>query len=268
VSGAVPTVVSSLVIAGLVALFGIATLDAVRSSGRDGSSVALSTAPFDRFAEQGALESPDAIRALRDGGAIGKLIYTDAACRTVALHLPDLERTTFGDESACPIRLTGRGWRQVEDDSLLRRTVVREALGASRKISIREIARLGSKRLAAIVRDHRRRLDFLAVFEGGTLVARPSLADPGLSGVGVSPQRRHIAVRTASGGIYVLDRAGRFAIPGRYRFWLLDARAVAWSPDDKWTALAARSRLYLLETLPSALHVIDLPVSAIALDWR
>lgn len=286
------TLFTSLTIAGLVALFGVATLDALRGGGSEASPVEPSTAraePIEMAAGGTALGSPGAVEALRSGGAVGELVYTDAACRTVALRVPDLERTTLG-AAECPTGPATDGWTRLEGDAAvpappgcaatdapsspgcrdtaLRREDVRKALGASRRISIREIAWLGSTRLAAIVRDHARGLDFVAVLEAGRLVARPSLADPGLSGIAVSPRRRHVAVRTDSGGVYVLDRAGRFALPGRFRFWLLDARAVAWSPDDTWTALAGPGRLYLLETRPSALHVIELPISAMALDWR
>jgi hypothetical protein len=284
---------TSLITAGLVALIAVATLDALQGDGSEASSVAPSTTrgePTEIAAGGPAIGGPGAVEALRRGGAVGELVYTDPACRTVALRVPDLEPTAFGAAGACSPGPGGDGWTRVEGeaavpappgcrandapswagclDTAFRRNDVREALGASDAISIREIAWLGSTRLAAIVRDHGRGLDFVAVLEAGRLVARPSLADPGLSGVGVSPQRRHVAVRTDSGGIYVLDRTGRIALPGRSRLWLLDARAIAWSPDDAWTALAGPGRLYLLETRRSAMEVIELQISAIALDWR
>jgi hypothetical protein len=265
----------------------VAAVDAFRgggrTAGRDPPPPSSETAEPDP-----ALDSD--VRVLSAGGAAGRLVYTDESCEVVALALPELVRAPGGVGAPCASDPGGEGWTSVAPDTrailpagclgeatpppqgcgevVLSRRRARAELEATGDVSFREVAWLGAMRLAAIVHDHDRSLDLLAIFEGRELVGRPMLAGARLTGFGVSPLRRHVAVRSTAGGVFVVDWDGRLALPGRFRFPLLETRAVAWSPDDAWTAFATRRRLYLVETDPSATGAIELPIAAIRLEWR
>jgi hypothetical protein len=285
---AVRAIVPWLIGIAVASLAIVATIDRLRADGqRHTSPATMVPEPAESVAKLGGGDAAD---ALRRGGAAGELVYTDAGCGSTRISLPELAPESLGISLDCPPGPTRGGWSPVsghssvilppaclKEDSpapqgchavAITPGSIRTAVGATGRISVREIAWLGGMRLAAIVRDHDRDLDVLAIFSGRSLAAPISLANRRLTGLGVSPRRRHVAVRSSSGGVWVLDWNGRFALPGRFRFSLVDARAVAWSPDDAWTALATRSRLYLLPTGRLGSPVVELQLSAIGLDWR
>lgn len=85
-----------------------------------------------------------------------------------------------------------------------------------------------------------------------------------LSGLVASPHGRYFGARVG-GSMFVFDsrRPGSLALPsGAER-----SNEVAWSPDDRFTALASESFMYLY---PSGRprRAVALPLSAIQLDWR
>jgi hypothetical protein len=281
----VRTLISSLAVAAVAAIAIVAAIDTFRGSSEE--AAAQPPAPAEPIPEPALEEDPASF--LRARGASGTLVFTDAACRTASLSLPELLPARVTAAAGCPEHRRGDGWIAVGDlkmvalpgctagsgtpaprchGAALTTEDVYDALRPAGAVTIVEAAWLGEARLAAIVRDESQGLDLVAVFERRQLVAPPSLADPHLSGLSVSPRRRHVAVQSSAGGVYVLDREGRLALPGRYRFQLLETRAVAWSPDDAWTALATRGGIYLLETGRATRHVVDLPISAQALEWR
>ena len=79
-----------------------------------------------------------------------------------------------------------------------------------------------------------------------------------------SPHGRFVAVR-ASAGFWIEDRWGRFVGRHPARLSLLPAREAAWSPDDAWLAVAARSSVYLIHA--TRREVVRLPVVAFRLSW-
>jgi hypothetical protein len=85
-----------------------------------------------------------------------------------------------------------------------------------------------------------------------------------LSGLVASPQGRYFGARVG-GSVFVFDsrRPGNLALPsGAER-----SHEVAWSSDDRFTALASESSVYVY---PSGRprQAVALPLSAIQLDWR
>jgi hypothetical protein len=283
----VRTLVSWLVVVGLASLAVVAVLDAVSAepspdaTERTGTGSTVDAIPV-------LAADADAVAALRDGGARGVLVYVDPTCRSVELRLPTLERRIIDESPRCPPSTDEGDWTPVEEPLVMPPGCEREtgpapqgcryvvlgarhvqrALAVGGRVTISEVAWLSGMRVAAIVRDERRRLDVLAVFERRRLVAPPSLADADLTGLRVSPYRRHIAVRSSAGGVFVLDWEGRFAMPGRFRLALLDTRAVTWSPDEAWTAVATGRRVYVVPTDHRSSTAIELPVAALGIDWR
>ena len=81
----------------------------------------------------------------------------------------------------------------------------------------------------------------------------------------LSPHGRFVAVR-ANAGFWIEDRAGRLVGRHPFRLSLLPAREVAWSPDDAWLAIAARSSVYLVHA--TRREVVRVPVVAFRISWR
>jgi hypothetical protein len=85
-----------------------------------------------------------------------------------------------------------------------------------------------------------------------------------LSGLVASPHGRYLGARVG-GSMFVFDsrRPGNLALPaGAER-----PNEVAWSPDERFTALASESSVYLYPSRRPR-RAVALPLSAIHLDWR
>jgi hypothetical protein len=109
----------------------------------------------------------------------------------------------------------------------------------------------------------------LALFEGQRLVK--AVPYSGARALRLSPRRTFFAVMENGGRVAVVDSDGRtrldsITIPAP------NAVAVAWSPDERWTALASRWSVYLLPTedieAGRAPRTIRLPLAARDLAWR
>jgi hypothetical protein len=109
----------------------------------------------------------------------------------------------------------------------------------------------------------------LAVFNGARLLRAVPYA--GAIDLRVSPRRTFIGVIEAGGSVTVVSRSGRqelapTALPSP------DARAIAWSPDERWTAIASPWSVYFLPTADIHAgrqpHVVRLPLEASDLAWR
>ena len=85
-----------------------------------------------------------------------------------------------------------------------------------------------------------------------------------LSGLVASPHGRYFGARVA-GRMFVFDsrRPGNLALPsGAER-----STAVTWSPDERFTALASKSSVYVYPGDRPG-RAVRLPLTAIELDWR
>lgn len=138
--------------------------------------------------------------------------------------------------------------------------------------AVKEIAWLTPTRLVAVLALGDK--EFIRVYEGRETVQTV----PGVGGrfaeISVSPQRRYAAVRVARpSGFVLLDRDARpFALTevrrdseGRPPF--TGGRAVAWSPDDAWTAIARRDTVVLFRMGPESPAVVTIDLSAHDLAW-
>jgi hypothetical protein len=85
-----------------------------------------------------------------------------------------------------------------------------------------------------------------------------------LSGLVASPHGRYFGARVG-GSMFVFDsrRPGNLALPsGAER-----STAVAWSPDERFTALASKSSIFVYPGDRPG-RAVSLPLAAIELDWR
>jgi hypothetical protein len=245
-----------------------------------------------------AAPEPPGMRAqLREVGVDGTLVYADEACRLLALRLPELEAATVPDSARGTVRSAGmnepgceiseppeaphplafieRG-RVLElvpcgEETCRRVLLSRRHLSRAASYPIPpvdqpfgagDIAWLSRDRLAVLVRGGYP--DFIAVFRGRRFLFRASLYfQPGA--IQASPLGRYVAVE--NDGVYILrmgERAQTVPIPEG----LTTVRAVTWSPDERWLALATRASIWLLALEEPNRPLIRLPFEARDVAWH
>jgi hypothetical protein len=141
---------------------------------------------------------------------------------------------------------------------------------------IRQAIWLSESRVALVIRARDRvqpgsRFDLLAIFERRRLVAEP-LLNLRFDELVVSPTRRYLAVHGSSfRGLSFVDAEGRLLA----RNPLASGHHAAWSPDERWTAVATGGRTYVFRTAEleffntdSRPRPIQIPVHAADLEWR
>jgi hypothetical protein len=142
--------------------------------------------------------------------------------------------------------------------------------------TVRDVAWLDENRAAVIVRVRLRgRLRaigpaaVLAVYEGGRLIAGVQYA--GASDLRLSPTGRFLGVVESGGRLAVVDQLGRQLLNSS-DLPVPSAHAIAWSPDERWTAIATEQSVYLIPTVDIAAErvprLIRLPLAARDLAWR
>jgi hypothetical protein len=128
--------------------------------------------------------------------------------------------------------------------------------------AIDELAWLDVETLVAVVSTGAAGPELLTVLRKGRLAATP-LIDDDLSALRTSPTGRRAAARgTGRVRLLALDARGRrMALPR-------GALGVAWSPDERWTAVATANGIMLLREGGGRPGVIRLPLAATDLVWR
>ena len=130
---------------------------------------------------------------------------------------------------------------------------------------VRAVAWIDNKTVAAIVRgrDGDAAGDSLAVFRGRRLLGEPVGPFPTLERLRVSPQGRFVAA-VAPTGVLVVDRQVRRLV--RHE---AEAHAIAWSPDERWVALAEPTEIEIaLRIARRGDEPMHLPLTARDLFWR
>jgi hypothetical protein len=136
------------------------------------------------------------------------------------------------------------------------------------------VAWLSDTALVAIIRGERgdgKRRDLVALFDGGRLLDAAPLRRPRLSLLRVSPRRTYVAVQADPTGIWLLHADGASLSVERFPPWSppapTDVKAIAWSPDERWTAVASRTTVYVYPTADGRAGFIGLPITARDLEW-
>jgi len=138
--------------------------------------------------------------------------------------------------------------------------------------AVKEIAWLTPTRLVAVLAlgDE----EVIRVYEGRETLRTVAGVGGRFTEIRVSPQRQYAAVRVARpSGFVLIDRDARpFALAeirrdseGRPPF--TGGRAIAWSPDDAWTAIARRETVVLFRMGRESPDVAHIAVSAHDLAW-
>jgi hypothetical protein len=224
-----------------------------------------------------------AVRRLRDAGATGVLTYSDEACRLRAVSLPELEPVTAPAFTMCRPATPTRGVTAIDGEVVwaglgygtAEVVLSEEALSRGLQggldypvyddVEFRAVRAVGLDRgryvvLAESTDDPRERV--LAAYQGqralfvhpGWWVGDARALRPSSTGRYYALLGRHSPLFTSDGHEVALP-AG---VPA--------ARAVAWSPDDRWTAVATRASVYVF---PSEVRepVVRIPLAVNDLDW-
>lgn len=225
---------------------------------------------------------PDAslVNALRSAGARGVLTYADAGCRLHAIRLPTLRPARAPEIESCEPHIPSGGigaWKgdvvwsgyQTVQVVLPKKELTRRLARLGRVVPggyrSRQAVWLGEDRYAVVCDSPEEPWERILVFLRGQRIARVASGFLGSSEVvRPSPRGGYVASFTpGDAGIRLFSRSGRSArLPA-----VSIPHAIAWSPDEQWTALATRWSLYLFRTTSPDGPVIRLPLAVRDLDW-
>lgn len=267
--------VTWIVVIAVAALAGAAMLDAVR--GGDTPN------PEDERAMQRASGLGTVAAELAVAGAKGALSYVDDGCRVHTIGLPATKPVDVPPTVSCRIAPPLRPppsflERPAETMAAIRREAAALVDTASpRGVAVRRLAWLDDSRIAALVSSRSSRAPrrtVIAVFDDGRLVGSAPWLPSRSARLFVSPHGSFFAVATTGPSrFFLLDRDARTgALADVARDWfgrtsLTGARAIAWSPDERWTALAKNDSVYVFTTDDRDPHLVRLPVAARDLAW-
>lgn len=275
-----------LVVAALAGLGLAATLDAVVGEEEPSRRSAQPTSTAPLLARQPEL----AVSQLREAGVSGLLTFSDEDCRLHAVSLPELEPMRAPSFEMCrPLTSTGGlgatdgevvwsglGYGTVQvvlsEERLSR--AIRAGLG------MEEATRAGFRAVQAVSLDderyvvladstYRPRERVVAAFDGKRVTfVHPRWLVGDARAVRPSPQGGYYALLgeewLAGIGSPIFTRDGRQVggpegIPRPH--------AIAWSPDERWTALATDESVYVYPTEEPERLVVRIPLPVRDLDW-
>jgi hypothetical protein len=275
-----------LVVAALAGLGLAATLDAFvgEEEPSRGSARPTSTAPL--LARQPEL----AVSQLREAGVSGLLTFSDEDCRLHAVSLPELEPMRAPSFEMCrPLTSTG-GLGAVDGEvvwSGLGYGTVQVVLSEERLsrairagLGMEHATRAGFRAVQAVSLDDERyvvladstyspRERVVAAFDGKRVsFVHPRWLVGDARAVRPSPQGGYYALLgeewLAGIGSPIFSRDGR-QVGGPEG--IPRAHAIAWSPDERWTALATDESVYVYPTEEPERLVVRIPLPVRDLDW-
>ena len=276
--------IATWLLVGAVAALGIAAaVDSLRGDER----VVRESRPTPTTATVSGLsgQAGPAAARLREAGVSGVLTYSDDDCRLRAVSLPDLQPVRAPSFEMCRPLTDSSGLGTVDGDVVwaglgygsVQVVVSRETLG-------REISRFAGPTAAR--RGPFRAVQAVALGPERLAVLAASTVDPTVRVLVVVENGRVILVQPrwvvrearfmrpsrlgtyfalfGPDGVRLFDRnAGPLALPAAAR----DPRAVAWSPDERWTALATENAVYVFPSEAPYDPMVRVPLGVRDLDW-
>jgi hypothetical protein len=272
-----------LLVAAVVALGVVAAFDSLR-----GEEVVVSEPPPTTTVANRALtgQAGPAAARLREAEVAGVLTYADDDCRLSAVSLPELEPVRAPSFEMCRPLSDASGLGTVDGD------VVWAGLGygavqvvVGRKVLGREIARwlssasgvpsgpfravqavaLGPARvlvLAESTADPAERV-LVLVENGRVILVRPPWVVGEVNFMRPSPRGTYFAL-FGPDGVRLFDRdTSPLPLPAAAR----DPKAVAWSPDERWAALATEDAVYVFPAEAPYDPMVRVPLGVRDLDW-
>ena len=267
--------VTWIVVLAVAALAGAATLDAVRAD-----------APRAEDARAGSARAPlrGAAAELAEAGVEGSLSYVDVECRAHTLRLPATTSVDVPPTVPCriapPLRPPPAFFERPRGTIAAVRRAAAPVVDAASpgRVDVRRLAWLDDSRVAAIVAQGAggAARTAIVVVERGSLVGSMLWLPSRAARIFVSPLGSFFAVATKGPShFFLLDRDARTgALADVARDWfgrtsLTGARAITWSPDERWTALAKNESVYVFTTDDRAPNpkLVRLPIEARDLAW-
>jgi hypothetical protein len=273
-----------LLVAAVVALGVVAAFDALRGE----EVVAREPPPPTTTAEIQGLtgQAGPAAAHLREARVAGVLTYADNDCRLSAVSLPDLEPVRAPSFEMCRPLTDSSGLGTVDGD------VVWAGLGygASQVVVSKEVLRRAITRWLSPPGAPRsgpfRAVQAVALGTERVLVLSESTADPAERVLALVENERVIFVQPpwvvqearfmrpsplgtyfalfGPDGVRLFDRdAAPLALPAAAR----DPKAVAWSPDERWAALATEDAVYVFPAEAPYDPMVRVPLGVRDLDW-
>jgi hypothetical protein len=147
-------------------------------------------------------------------------------------------------------------WRAPCEASRCDRTVARITEGP-----VCSLAWLTNRRMALITQSSRQ---MVTIREGRLHV---STGTPGhrLSDLQISPLGTYVSARAdRGGGLLVLAADGHPVVMPPFT----DPRAITWSPDERWTAVATKKAVFVFRTSTGDARLRRVPIHAYDLAWR
>jgi hypothetical protein len=214
-------------------------------------------------------------------GARGTITYSDQGCRLHALRLPSLRRVRAPTIESCEPHVPTGGigaWKgdvvwagfgyQTVQLILSKRELTRALRGLGGEsaggYSARQAVALAGGRYAVLAAASEAEWQrVLVLLAERRVVATVSFGDEAQM-LRPSPGGRYVAVISRRGpGLRVFTRGGRAVRLPRLR----GAHAIAWSPDERWTAIATRTSIFVFQTARPAGQLVRIPRAARDLDW-
>jgi hypothetical protein len=223
----------------------------------------------------------EAAAALRSVGIRGLITYSDERCRLHAVRLPSLHATRAPAVTSCEPHISTGGILAWEGDVVwsglgfgtvqivlsserVDRSVSRRFRLGGLGLRARQAVALGGQRYVVLVEGeaHDR---YLAFFEVRRLLIAYELPEGREDDVlRPSPGGKYVAL-LASGrpGVSVFTRSGA----GVHLPMVSRPRAIAWSPDDNWTALATLESVYVFRSGEEENTLARIPLAVRDLNW-
>jgi hypothetical protein len=205
-------------------------------------------------------ESADGtIQVSSNGGPEGEPVAGEAPA-----WRPDGTLTYFADGA---VRAWPSGDVVLSEHAMLRAASREVPLRSRPKaLSVRESAWLDNRLLATIVSLGTGE-DMLAVYDGNRLVTWRLDNPGGFSDLRVSPLGTSLAAKTDRGGFLLMEATGD-SIDSIDTLGIVGYRAIAWSPDEEWVAVAADGGVFVFRPGVPGPPDLELALDARDLDWR
>ncbi|HEV2711810.1 MAG TPA: hypothetical protein VGU26_01840 [Gaiellaceae bacterium] len=253
---------TGLVVAALLGVAVAAAVDALP----EGKELVADTRPPQKLVD-----------ALTEAGVRGTLTYSDQACRLHAVRLPSLQAARAPTIRSCEPHVptggigawkggvvwSGLGYQTVQvvlsQEEIEQSLRERFGLSSGRFRAMQAVSLAGGRYAVTVESVGSPRWSLLAFFDEGRL----DLVHPG-GALRPSPQGRYVAViEPARDGVTVYTSAGGITpLPD-----LGGAHSIAWSPDERWTALATGASVFVFPTKRPEPPIIRIPIRVRDLDW-
>ncbi|HEU4450239.1 MAG TPA: hypothetical protein VFR63_09720 [Gaiellaceae bacterium] len=280
-------IVTWLVVAAVAGLALAATVDGLVGPRESAPRAAPRTTTAPLLARQPEL----AVSQLREAGLTGVLTFSDEECRLHAVSLPELEPVEAPSFEMCrPLTSTGGigavdgevvwsglGYGTVQvvlsEERLSR--AIRVGLGipagdvSAGFRAVQAVSLDGERYVVLADSTYSPRERVLAVFEGRRArFVHPRWLVGDARAVRPSPRGGYYAL--LGPGVVAGDGSPIFSRDGRQQGrpeGIPHPRAIAWSPDERWTALATDESVYVYPTRRPGELVVRIPLAVRDLDW-